>query len=132
MIKFDKTQLIDQIKNVIKPLSAERQDVEGVLSCIFTVREEEGNKTECGDVSIEGLLPGVVGQFEGPLNETKAGVVVAVGEQTMLQLYESRRLGFIPSSSPPQPLDDWNMLEEIDDYFYVTYPTKPDIVILKF
>ena len=132
MIKFDKAQLIDQIKNVINPVSNECQDVEGILSCIFKVQENNENEFESGDVPSEGLIPGVVGQFEGPLSESKVGVVVAVGERRMLRLYESRRLGYIPSLSPQQPLEDCKMVEEIVDYYHVTYPTKPDIVILKF
>ena len=87
---------------MIKPVSADSQDVEGILPRIFTVKEEveESSDDFSNDLSVDGLLPGVVGLFEGQLNETQVEVVVAADEKTMLQLYGSRRLGFIPSSSP--------------------------------
>ena len=43
-IKFDKTQLMDQIKNAIKPVADDSQNVENVLATVFGVDKE--NKAE--------------------------------------------------------------------------------------
>ena len=76
--------------------------------------------------------PGFVGQFSGPLGEIKVGVVISVGSEDMLQLYESKRYGFIPALVAPEPIQNWTLLEEIIDYEYVNYASKPDVVFLKF
>ena len=124
MIKFDKTQLINQIKN-------ECLDVDEIFSGIFRIHDKTRNEIDHLSVTERWLPVCVVGQFEGPLGETKVCVVVADSNDTMLQVYESRRQRYIPSSSPSQPLNDWKIIEEIFDH-YVTYPTRPDVVILKF
>ena len=135
-IKFDKTQLMNQIKNAIKPVADDSQNVENILASVFEVdKENEAEETGeefTGESSMPEVCLGVVGQFQGPLNEMRIGVVVAVGSEAMLKLYESRRQGYLPASSAPQPLDEWKLVEEIEDYYYATYPTNPDIVLLKF
>ena len=128
-VKFDKSQLIYQIQNAIKPVSDDSQDVESVLSGVFVSEKEKNvefvideiDKETVSESIITKLHPGVVGLFSGP-----------VGNSNMLQLYESRRYGYVPSTLEPQSLEDWDLVEEIMDYDYVTYPTKPDIVFLKF
>ena len=115
--------------------SSRFQDVESVLSDIF-VSEKDKNvefvTDKIGQESVSELYPGVVGQFSGPLDELSVGLVLAVGNCNTLQLYESRRYGYLPSKIVPQTLEDWDLVEEIIEYNYVTYPTKPDIVFLKF
>ena len=93
---------------------------------------DEIDKETISESTITKLYPGVIGLFSGPLDELSVGVVIAVGNSNMLQLYESRRYGYVPSTLEPQSLEDWDLVEEIMDYDYVTYPTKPDIVFLKF
>ena len=135
-IKFDKTQLMNQIKNAIKPVADDSQNVENILASVFEVdKENEAEETGeefTGESSMPEVCSGVVGQFQGPLNEMRIRVVVAVSSEAMLKLYESRRHGYLPASSVPQPLDEWKLVEEIEDYNYATYPTNPDIVLLKF
>ena len=127
---------MDQIKNAIKPVADDSQNVENILASVFGVDKEneveETGEEFSGKSSMPEVCLGVVGQFQGPLNEMRIGVVVAVGSEAMLKLYESRRQGSLPASSAPQPLDEWKLVEEIEDYYYATYPTNPDIVLLKF
>ena len=139
-VKFDKSQLIYQIRNAIKSVSDDSQDVESVLSGVFVSEKKKNLEFVIGEIGKESVresiitkrYPGVVGQFSGPLHELSVGVAIAVGNSNMLQLYESQRYGYVPSTLEPQSLEDWDLVEEIMDYDYVTYPTKPDIVFLKF
>ena len=108
--------------------------------------EKESQKTEPGSSERENLMnsesqeqnlrdplpPGLVGQFSGPLDELKVGVVISVGNESMLQLYESKRYGFVPALTAPEPIENWLLLEEIEDFQYVQYPSMPSIVFLKF
>ena len=78
------------------------------------------------------LSLGLVGQFSGPLDEVKVGVVISVGMENMLQIYENKRYGFVPAFKLPEPLNEWTLLEEIKDYQYVQYLSKPKMIFLKF
>lgn len=133
-IAFNQEQLIDQIRNVLKPKSDEAKDIESVLSNIFVDVDDAIAKEDVAVQSTadECLSPGTVGQFRGPLDELRVGVVIAVGSENMLQTYESKRHGFIPSNLEPQPLLEWSLVKEITEFNYVTYPSYPDVVLLKF
>ena len=154
-VKFSKEQLIFQIRNSIKPMSDGVHDVEGLLSSVFGLQEEieQSSTDEAADsqpsldlveaadsqpsldlVESEVSQPplGLVGQFSGPLDELSVGVVIAVGNENFLQLYEGKRYGFIPDGKEAQPLSEWTLVEEIEKYQYVNYPSKPDTIFLKF
>jgi len=74
----------------------------------------------------------VFGQFLGPLDELSVGVVIAVGNENFLQLYEGKRYGFVPAGKEAQPLSEWTLVEEIEQYQYVNYPSRPDMIFLRF
>ena len=83
--------------------------------------EDKSDVTEnASNESKDTALPaGLIGQFLGPLGEVKVGVVIAVGRATMLQIYDSKRYGFVPALSEPEALDEWKLLDEIEEYQYV-------------
>ena len=148
-VKFNKEELIFQIQNSIKPMTETNTDVEGLIFNVLGLstqngseqkdsqeptREEEtgvrGNDQEKEESSL--LSVGLVGQFAGPLDEVKVGVVVSVADKTMLQLYESKRNGFVPESLQPVPIEEWTLIQEIHEYHYVQYPSRPDQIFLTF
>ena len=141
MISFTNEELINQIKNAIKPEAEVGNDVEELLSSIFSTSfNEKVNSNEepayVDDASTscenENLPVGLVGQFSGPLEELSVGVVIASGNQSLLQLYESKRYGFVPSDLEAQPISEWTLVEEIVEYQYVNYASKPGTIFLKF
>ena len=117
--------------------------MEGLLSSVFRLQEKAGPTSTGQDadsqlplnlVESEVSQPpvGLVGQFSGPLDELSVGVVIAVGNENLLQLYESKRYGFIPAEKEAQPLSEWTLVEEIEQYQYVNYPFRPEMIFLKF
>ena len=123
-------------------MSEEVHDVEGLLSSVFWLQEED--EPTSTDQAADSQLPlnlvesevsqlafVLVGQFSGPLDELKVGVVITVGNDNFLQLYEGKRYGFIPAGKEAQPLSEWTLVEEIEQYQYVNYPSRPEMIFLK-
>ena len=139
-IACNQEQLIDQIRNVLKPKADVAKDIESALSKIFVdFNEDIADQESKGHVVVKDKAsqksspsPGTLGQFRGPLDEMKVGVVIAVGSENMIQTYESKRHGFVPSNLEPQPVFEWSLVEEITDNSYVTYPSYPNVVLLRF
>ena len=155
-VKFNKEELSYQIQNSIRPTTDVSVDVENLISNALGLNngnesrdhadEEskehkhlpenltENTKSENNEesTSISSLPVGLIGQFWGPLNEVRIGVIISVGKENMLQAYESKRYGFVPALTEPEAIQDWKLLEEINEYEYVQYPTRPDMIFLKF
>ena len=123
-------------------MSEEVHDLGGLLSSVFRLQEEVGPTST--DQAADNQMPlnlveskvsqppvGLVGQFSGPLDELSVGVVIAVGNENLL-LYESKRYGFIPAGKEAQPLSEWTLVEEIEQYQYVNYPSRPEMIFLEF
>ena len=140
-VRFDKEQLIYQIKNSIKPETDCRNDVENLLNNVFGLQCEgqivevpsyNTASEDSTDPTLSAFPPGIVGQFSGPLEEIAVGVVVSVDSGLMLQLYESKRYGYIPALTNLQSFKEWTLVEEISKYNYEIYPSKPELIFLKF
>ena len=139
-VHFDKDQLIFQIRNSVKPTADCTNDVENLLNNVFDLECDEQIVVPSSDVQPEDSTdaatsaypPGLVGQFSGPLEEIGVGVVVSVGSGIMLQLYESKRYGYVPALVELQSIEEWTLVEEICEYKYVNYPSKPGLIFLKF
>ena len=158
-VKFNKEELSYQIQNSIRPTTDVSVDVENLISHSLGLNngnesrdhtdeeskelkhlpenltvETENTKNENNEesTSTSSLPVGLIGQFSGPFNEVRIGVVISVGKENMLQVYESKRYGFVPALTEPEAIQDWKLLEEINEYEYVQYPTRPDMIFLKF
>ena len=72
--------------------------------------ETENKKSENNEesTSTSSLPVGLIGQqFSGPLNEVRIDMVISVGKENMLQVYESKRYGFVPALTEPEAIQDW-------------------------
>ena len=140
-VRFHKEQMIYQIKNAIKPKPDYRNDVGNLLNNVFGLQCEgqmvdvpryNMASEDSTDPSPSTFPPGLVLQFSGPLEEIAVRVVVSVDSSVMLQLYESKRYAYIPALTDLQSFKEWTLVEKISEYNYVTYPSKPELIFLKF
>ena len=60
----------------------------------------------------------MVGLWAGPRNEEAVGVVVPLGVDDLLQLYEKERYGYRPEGDAVH-LEEWNLVKELENVEYV-------------
>ena len=123
-LKFSKSELIQQIKSVLKPENEEIGDINTLLmnslklataahdqSAVDVVNEGE---ELAGEVSL-----GTVAIFEGPLGERKVGVVLT---KDTLQFYQPSRYGFEPEDLTSE-ICDWKITTTIEDFDFISRRT---------
>ena len=120
-VKFSKEELIQQIKNVLKPENEELGDIDNLL--LKSVRESSGSSFVEKEVDMaaseDRMVLGTVAVFEGPLGERKVGVVLS---QDTLQLYQPSRYGFEPEDLTSE-LCEWKISTRIEDFDFISRRT---------
>ena len=111
-VKFTMEELIQQIKNVLKPQSDEVSSIENLL--LNSLKDTSSEDDLEGNIEI-----GIVGVFEGPLGERKVGVVLT--KQT-IQFYQPTRYGFQPEDVTEESCD-WKISTKIDDFDFISRRT---------
>jgi hypothetical protein len=103
---FSVEKLQIQIRNAIKPVTDMSKNIDALLNFFFSSQiptiEQERTPTEAHK-------PGLLGWWDGPLEERRVGIVL---DSDTLQLYESSRYGYLPSDTR-EVLSNWNLLEAI-------------------
>ena len=111
-VKLTKTELIDQIKNVLKPENdvTEKDTIENLLKSQL-LNESEPTQEE----SEPEVKPGLVGVFQ-----SKSGIksLAVVLDASSLQLYVPCRYGF-KCNDGTESLSDWSLITEVNDYDFI-------------
>ena len=106
-VKYTKSELIQQIKSVLKPEAEEVGNLDTLLK--NSAKDKSQAAEEPGDQPVGGEeLIDTVALFEGPLGERKVGVVLS---KDTLQFYHSTRYGFQPEDLTSL-LGDWKIKGE--------------------
>ena len=112
-VKYTKSELIEQIKSVLRPESEELGNVETLLK---NFAKDLQNTEQVQDLpGGEDELINTVALFEGPLGERKIGVVLS---KDTVQLYQLSRYGFQPEDLT-SVLGDWKLVTKIEDYDFI-------------
>ena len=114
-IKYSREQLLQQIKDVLKPSDKADLNVEQLLEDALDSSFEDINSNDDNNQDLPPI--GSVGFWKGPLEEHVIGVMV---DSTTMQKYKESRKGYIPSGLP-EDVKDWLPIETIKegDYHYV-------------
>ena len=93
-VKYSAAQLIQQIKDVIKPRNDTSKDIDDLIE---DAMYNSDDTTRADDEESESILPGTHGWWSGPFEEVVVGVLL---DSSTLQKYKKKRLGYIPDGMP--------------------------------
>ena len=117
-VKFNRTELIGQIVNVLKPENELDEDINQLLltSMVDKVDTTTPKAVE-GSGPVENI--GQVAVLEGPFGEKKVGLIFT---SETVQLYHLSRYGFEPDDLTEEA-KDWKISKIIEDYDFITKRT---------
>ena len=117
-VKFNRTELIGQIVNVLKPENELDEDINQLLltSMVDKVDTTTPKAVE-GSGPVENI--GQVAILEGPFGEKKVGLILT---SDTVQLYHLSRYGFEPDDLTEEA-KDWKISKIIEDYDFITKRT---------
>ena len=114
-IKYSKEELIQQITNVLKP---QAEDITNIDILLHNSLKETHTEPEPTDIDAEDVSE-TVGIFEGPLGESKVGVVLS---KETIQLYQPTRYGFQPEDLTAESCK-WKLVKKVADFDFITRRT---------
>ena len=125
-IKYSKAELINQIKNVLKPETDVEENVDTLLlnSLAKKLSQDDPNKEGMKEAREESFPSGSVALLEGQLNERRVGVAI---DTDTVQLYFMTRYGLEPEDTT-EDMTKWKVLKIIEDYDYVKRRTREYLV----
>jgi hypothetical protein len=109
---FSVEKLRIQIRNAIKPVTDMSRNIDVLLDSFFSTQIPTNEQKE---TQTETHKPGLLGWWDGPLEERRVGIVLYCDT---LQLYESSRYGYLPSDAS-EVISDWKLLDSIESYEFV-------------
>ena len=118
-VKYLKAELVQQIRNVLKPESEEISNIETLLHNSLADINHSKDTEDIVNNTEDTSEIGVVGVFEGPLGETKVGVVLS---EDTIQFYQPSRYGLQPEDLTEEH-SKWRLQTKIDDFDFITRRT---------
>ena len=113
-VKYSAAQLIQQIKDVIKPKNDTFNDINDLIEDAMCSRDDT---TRADDEESEFILPWTHGCRSGPFEEVVIGVLL---DSSTLQKYKKKRLSYT-SDGMPEDLSGWRLSQIFGykDFHYI-------------
>ena len=122
-VKYSAAQLIQQIKDVIKPKNDTFNDINDLIEDAMCSRDDT---TRADDEESEFILPWTHGCRSGPFEEVVIGVLL---DSSTLQKYKKKRLGYIPDGMP-EDLSGWRLSQIFGDKDFHYIEKRSNIYLL--